>query len=368
MGLSVLDELPVAERDGLPEADHRLAPTSMDEAARLLDHASELGAQVLVWGGGTHQGMGYRVGPDIVLSCENLTSIVAYEPDDLTVVVEAGVGISVLEALLAEHDQTALLSEVPGIATVGGAIAAGVSGWRRSRFGPTRDRVLQATLVTGDGRVVTGGGRVVKNVTGYDLPRLATGSFGSLGLVAQVCLKLWPLPSTFRTVMVESPEAALDIAFRPMAILETGDGAWCYLGGTSQEVGEQSTALGEHFVDELEWPEPVSADVVVSIRVPPSELRSVLDGLGAGRPYVAQFGVGETTVGLDIGDIDLLPDLRTEVEDLGGALVVTEAPAELYEEFDPWGTPPQTLEIQQRLIARFDPRRVINPGRLPGRI
>lgn len=366
--MSVLDELPVAERDGLPEADHRLAPTSMDEAARLLDHASEVGAQVLVWGGGTHQGMGYRVRPDIVLSCENLNRIVAYEPDDLTVVVEAGVGISTLEAQLAEHDQTALLSEVPGAATVGGAIAAGISGWRRSRFGPTRDRVLQATLVTGDGRVVTGGGRVVKNVTGYDLPRLATGSLGSLGLVAQVCLKLWPQPSTFRTVMIESPEAALDVAFRPLAILETGEGAWCYLGGTSQEVGEQAKALGGHSVGELEWPELVSRDVVVSIRVPPTGLRTMLEALGKGQTYVAQFGVGETTVGFDIGDIDLLPGLRTEAEDLGGGLVVTEAPAELYEEFDPWGTPPNTLEIQQRLIARFDPRRVINRGRLPGRI
>ncbi len=106
----------------------------------------------------------------------------------------------------------------------------------------------------------------------------------------------------------------------------------------------------------------------MSIRVPPSDLRTVIEGLGGRRPYVAQFGVGETTVGFNIGDIDLLVDLRTSAEGLGGALVVTEAPVDFYDEFDPWGTPPQTLRIQQRLIAGFDPGRIVNPGRLPGGI
>ena len=149
-------------------------------------------------------GIGHRFDPDLILSTARLDRIIAWEPDDLTVVVEAGVTVEDLEEMLAGKGQTALLSEQPGPATVGGAVAAAISGWRRFRYGPLRDRVLEVTLVTSDGRVVTAGGRLVKNVTGYDIPRLAAGSFGSLGLIARVCLKLWPLPAACATVRVSS--------------------------------------------------------------------------------------------------------------------------------------------------------------------
>ncbi|NIR39303.1 MAG: FAD-binding protein, partial [Gemmatimonadetes bacterium] len=92
--------------------------------------------------------------------------VVDWQPDDLTVVVEAGVTVGTLESMLAERGQTALLPEWGPEATVGGVVAAGISGYRRARLGPTRDRVLEVTIVTGDGRVVRGGGRVVKNVSG----------------------------------------------------------------------------------------------------------------------------------------------------------------------------------------------------------
>jgi glycolate oxidase FAD binding subunit len=362
----MLDDLPVAEAPGLPHAGRRVAPGTLDEAARLLDEASEDGASILVWGGGTHQGYGHRLTPDIVLSTENLDEIVAYEPADMTAVVQAGVTVADLEALTGEHNQTALLTERPGPGTVGGLVAAGISGWRRYRFGPTRDRMLEATLVTGDGRIVTGGGRVVKNVTGYDLPRLVTGSFGSLGLIGQVCLKLWPRSVAFGTVMVDSAEAAIDAAFRPLAVLETADGAWCYLGGTAEEVAGQAAALDGELADDLEWPEPVVGDLVVSIRVPPSALREMIGRFDREWDYIGQFGVGEVSVAIPDSAVDALDELRSSAESAGGSLVLVEAPAALYEVFGPWGTPPSTLNIQRRLIARFDPARILNPGRLPG--
>ena len=120
---------------------------------------------------------------------------------------------------LEQRGQTAVLPEdVPG-ATVGGVVACGLSGWRRLRYGPTRDRVLETVSVTGDGRVIRGGARLVKNSTGYDLPRLLTGSFGSLGLIVQVCLKLWPEPEEHVTVTIDDPERAA-AAYRPLAVIE----------------------------------------------------------------------------------------------------------------------------------------------------
>jgi hypothetical protein len=126
--------------------------------------------------------------------------------------------------------------------------------------------------------------------------------------------------------------------------------------------------LGGPLTNTLEWPEPVEGEVIVSIRVPPKALREVVGRLAPDWDYVAQFGVGEVTVGLAGPALDALTELRGLAESVGGALVLIEAPESLYADFDPWGTPPGTLHIQQRLIARFDPARVVNPGRLPGGI
>ena len=171
----------------------------------MLTAASTDRTAVLLWGGGTHQGIGGRVSPGVVLATSRLDRIVSWEPEDLTVVVEAGVRIGDLDDLLAEKGQSAVLPETMPDATVGGVVAGGISGYRRARYGPTRDRVLEVTLVTGDGRIVTGGGQVVKNVSGYDLPRLATASFGGLGLVGRVCLKLWPAPPARFTMLGRRP-------------------------------------------------------------------------------------------------------------------------------------------------------------------
>ena len=185
------------------EADITLAPASGEDAAPILAFAAEHALAVRFWGGGTHRGMGYPIAPDILMSTHRMNAVIDWQVDDLTVTVQPGVRVADLEAKLQQHRQTAVLPEEPGESTVGGAVAAGVSGWRRLRYGPTRDRALEVRLATGDGRLVRGGGRLVKNVTGYDLPRLATGSFGSLGLIAEMCLKLWPLPPESAMLQVD---------------------------------------------------------------------------------------------------------------------------------------------------------------------
>lgn len=342
------------------------APENLEELAELLAAATQQRRKLLVWGGGTHQGIGYPIQPDLVVSTRLLRRVLVWEPDDLTLVVEAGARIADVEAMLAERKQTAVLPEVPGDATVGGVIAAGISGYRRARYGPTRDRVLEVTLVTGDGRVVRGGGRVVKNVSGYDLPRLVTGSLGALGVVAAVCLKLWPARSARLTVRVEDPETALRRLYRPLAVLETPAGSFAYLEGVAADIEEQASRVGGDAIPGLAWPGPPAGEVEVSVRVAPTRVRQVISRIPTGWDYVAQHGVGEVTAAGSATDLDAILDLRGWVESEDGWLVITRPPKE--GRVDPWGRVPPALDLQRRLVSAFDPAGVVNPGRLPGRL
>jgi glycolate oxidase FAD binding subunit len=347
---------------GVPDADLVVAPGSIDEVARLLDFASEHGLSVLPWGAGTHQGLGRRIDPDVVVVTTRLDGVEDWQPDDLTVVAGAGVTLGALDALMAGRTQSAVLPEDQPDATVGGIVASGISGWRRLRYGPTRDRMLEATVVTGDGRVVRGGARVVKNVTGYDVPRLMAGSLGSLGVIVSVCLKLWPDPESAVTVTVDDAERAVAMAHRPYAVLQTRERTTVHLGGTRAEVEAQAETLGGTSTEGFSWPDRPTGEVVVSIRVPPALVADAVGRIGDGS-FVAAHGVGEVVAA--VGEPDLL-DMRRWAESVGGSVVVTGGPDHLYERIDPWGTPPPTVPLQRRIKAAFDPVGVMAPGRLPG--
>jgi glycolate oxidase FAD binding subunit len=355
--------------DGAPPADHFLAPRTVEQAAAIMRAATDHDLRVLIWGGGTHQGHGYVVHPDIVVSTDRLDRIVDWEDEDLTVVVEAGVKVADLESKLSEKGQTAVLPETRGSATVGGVVASGVSGWRRLRYGPTRDRVLETVMATGDGRVVRAGGRLVKNVTGYDLPRLVTGSYGSLGVIASVCLKLWPAGTRFVAVPVPDAAVARRAAYRPLAVIETNTGAMVYLAGTSEEIDSQAETLGGAPVDDPSWPRRLDSPWQAALRIPAgliseavSRARSIDDVR-----FRAAHGVGEVTMGF----VDLprgwFEETRAWAEENAGSLVITHRP-DAGDDPDPWGTPPMSLPLQRRVKAAFDPVGISNPGRLPGRL
>lgn len=367
VGSGLTDFEPAAPelRSGLPAAEFHFAPSNAAQAAGILEAASDSRAPVLLWGAGSHQAIGHPVEPRVVLTTSAMTRVLAWEPDDLTVVVEAGMRVSDLETLLAGRRQTAALPETATDATVGGVVAAGVSGYRRARFGPTRDRMLEVTLVTGDGRVVRGGGRVVKNVTGYDLPRLAAGSMGSLGLITSVCLKLWPLPESSATVEVLDAARAWHLTHRPLAVLETESGAMVYLQGTAREVEAQAARLGGAATPGLNWPDQVFAHegAVLSMRVPPALVGDAVRRLPAGRRFVAQHGVGEVSFA-GVNGVDELAALRGWAESRTGTLVVTGGVCP--PGFDPWGSLPSGLSLQRRVMAAFDPAGILNPGRMPG--
>jgi glycolate oxidase FAD binding subunit len=349
---------------GVPEEAVVVAPATLDDAAEVLATASKYSIPVLVWGAGSNQGWGGRVEPALVLSTSRLNSIVDWQPEDLTVVVEAGVRVADLEQTLAGQDQTAVLPEVPGEGTVGGAVAAGLSGFRRLRYGPTRDRLLEVDLVTGDGRRVRGGGRVVKNVTGYDLPRLAGGSFGGIGLIGRVCLKLWPVAAGAATVTL--PEPRPDYGYRPLAVIEERARVLVFLAGTPAEVEARAVELGGARSEGWQWPVPPAGVVRCSLRVAPRLLRDAVGVIPVRWEYQALPGVGEIRIGAPVFEPRVFMEVRSWAERHGGSLVIADAPAHVYREVDPWGTPPAGMELQRRVVARFDPDRVVNPGRLAG--
>jgi glycolate oxidase FAD binding subunit len=170
--------------------------SSLDEAASLLAAANAEGRRL-------------RIGEDVTTG--GLDRVLEHEPGDLTCVVEAGIRLSALQSALAEHGQRLAL-DPPGDPTVGACIASNLSGPLRHRFGAPRDLVLGVTLVLADGTIASAGGKVVKNVAGYDLGKLVCGSGGMLGLIGRVSLRLHPLPVAARSVVVETADPARVVA------------------------------------------------------------------------------------------------------------------------------------------------------------
>lgn len=366
MGVSGLDQLTSLTSDipHAPEADLVLSPRSVDDVAMALRHAYEHGLKVQVLGGGTHSGYGSPEQPDIVMSMDRLDEVETWEPDDLTIVAGAGARVGDIEAMLAEKNQTAVLPEVPGQSTLGGTVAAGVSSLRRGRLFATRERVLEATVVTGDGRLVRSGGRVVKNVTGYDLHRLHVGAFGSLGVLVSVCLKLWPTPPAAATVTVSDLQQARN-AVRPLAVLEDNESIRVYVWGTDREVEAKVEHLGGEHSPGHTWPPDPMGEFTWSLRVPPARTSEALGLVPDGWSYLAVHGVGDIRLASD--SASGASDLRSWAESVSGNLVLTGRPPG-FDRLDPWGSPPAGLDIQRALIDQFDPKRIINPGRLPGGI
>ena len=179
----------------------------MHEAATVLTKAAEEGRRVSIG----------REGGDVVLSTERLDQVLEHEAGDLTAIVEAGVRLRDLNERLAERGQMLAL-DPPGNPTIGACLAANLSGPRRHRYGTARDLVIGVTVVFAGGRIASSGGKVVKNVAGYDLAKLFCGSEGRFGLIARVALRLHPRPDASRTLAVPVG-SALDAQAGARAIL-----------------------------------------------------------------------------------------------------------------------------------------------------
>jgi glycolate oxidase FAD binding subunit len=279
---------------------------------------TEFAAAVGPTGPVTVTGLGTRGGPvDGAVVVRPPSGIEWIAPDEMTVSCGAGTPVDELDAALAERGQFVALP--PG-GTVGGALALGRSSIRRLGYGPVRDALLQARVVTADGAVVKAGGPTVKNVSGFDLCRLLVGSQGTLAFVGDVIMRTRPRPEAAHWFAGDAdPFALLAALYRPAAILWDGTTTWVALEGHPGDVAAQAAVAG---LPEVEGPPPLPTGGRASL--PPGELRGL-----TGR-FVAEVGVG--VVHLD-----------------------EPAPAGALD--------PGVAELHRRLKALFDPAGRLNPGR-----
>jgi glycolate oxidase FAD binding subunit len=423
----------IVGRDGIrDDADARLAasvdgqeprwvvrPASIDQLSRVVALAHDEKLAVVPRGGGSSLELGLppaRV--DLVLDLAGLDQVVEYNPDDLTVTVQAGISAGALAALLAPRRQFLAL-DPPGSTgrTLGGITATNASGPLRARYGTMRDLLLGVRFVQADGVVTWGGSKVVKSVSGYDVPKLMVGALGTLGVLGELTLRLHPLPEAEAAwlVRISSAGAAqafverlLDSTLQPNRIEFFNEPALAAAGaeraaaavvvsigtvpdavreqaGHLEKIAKAGGARIEPLADGF-WTraeaaltrggnEPLLHVASLAGRLADTE-RAITEATGAAAAGASAWIVGCAAVGtfrVRVGGVGvaeaaaLTTRLRARVAEFDGSVVIARGPAALRKAVDPWGSvEPGALALLRALRDEFDPRRVLNPGRFVG--
>lgn len=385
-------------------------PESVPACCELFVRAAERRLRLGIIGGGTALGVGNPPGAlDAVVVSRRLDRVVDYAPEDQVIVVEGGMTLARLQALARQNGQW-LGVDAPHAsnATLGGLVAVGGFGPRRARYGAIRELLLGVALVRADGALARGGGKVVKNVAGFDLPKVVAGSLGSLGLIAEVTLRLHPLPEASATLrlsgltapgVVSAMLALRQAQLEPSSLLALLDAQGRFelgvrLEGFAQGVDRDARKLAELSPAlEASGPERLEHDAVTSfwqraesprtscslrvrIQALPTQLPDCLTWIapllgaleGARFVWYATLGIGFVAGDPDspAAVLEALASARAAAVAAGGALLVDAAPSALRAEFDAWGPLPSAFPIMRELKQRFDPERRLNPGRFVG--
>ena len=404
-------------------------PGTKEEVAAVLLAAAEEGMPIVPWGGGTRMGIGappHRLG--LVLVLKRLNRLLEHEPGDLTATAEAGITLGALQSELGRRGQWLSLDPAHADdATLGGILSSNAAGPRRHLYGSCRDLLIGVTVVTAAGSVVKGGGKVVKNVAGYDLPKLFIGAFGTLGVIVEATVKLRPRPDADRLVIARFARlkeagaaaravmssdllpSALDLldgeALRALGQGST-DGAALLIGvdGIPEQVEWQcaeverllrpQTLVDARVIDGAErdatwrarsnlgrgaFPETAA---VMRWSVLPAQVAEVMEQgsaiahrAGLGAALAAHAGVGAVEAVLAGGGhadaaavVGVLGEWRTLVRRMGGQALIESAPLAVKERMPVWDDPGPSLRIMQRIKSQLDPKGLLNPGRFVGGI
>jgi glycolate oxidase FAD binding subunit len=382
-----------------------LEPADEQQLAASLRLANDANLSVIPRGGGTKISWGNPPArADILLSTARLDKIIEHVWADLTVSVEAGCTMQKLQAALAQHGQRLAVDPLwPETATIGGVLSTNDSGSLRLRFGPLRDLIIGVTIALPDGTLASSGGKVVKNVAGYDLPKLVTGAFGTLGVITRAVFRVHPLPRRRRTFTV----SAVNLEKMQQLLLAVQDSKLAHTAlqtriaqdtepvvdilfeGTEAGIAAQEAQLRElaqpHNVRESSssvwaasqelWNSADSATIAKITTLPATIARTVesLQRITSSQKTQWKLAMQATGIGqlrLEASPENLhasLSKLRGELESAGGSLVLHRRPVTL-PAIDAWGQPGDALSLMRAVKTQFDPRSTLNPGRFVGGI
>jgi glycolate oxidase FAD binding subunit len=387
-----------------------IEPASIDDVADALRQASVNRHRVLIRGAGTKLSWGAppdAAPPDLALSTTKLNAIIAHRHGDLTATVQAGATLADVNRALAQHRQWLPLDPPwADRATIGGVVATNDSGPRRHRYGAPRDLVIGMEFVRADGVAAKAGGIVVKNVAGYDVSRLLTGSFGSLAVVVSATFKLFPHAESSRTVVIDlgapsveplggllgsllasqltptaielqSPPARLLVRFETIATAAQQQ-AEAVAGLAAAKPGVSASIVSDD-EEQRVWSEhdcrPWNGDgAVIKVTLLPTAVAPTLAWIaeafgGADNEVIGRAGVGVLLVrigGDEERQANAIAALRTRVVTGSGSAVLVRGSDQLKARVDVWGPMGDAFSVMRAIKQRFDPLEILNPGRGPG--
>jgi glycolate oxidase FAD binding subunit len=383
-------------------------PNTEEELAAVVAIAAKHDYGILPYGGGSKLHWGGLVkNVHLAVSLERLNRLIEHAVGDLTVTVEAGIKFEQLQQTLARVGQfIAIDPAYPQGATIGGIIATADTGSLRQRYRSVRDMILGISFIRSDGKIAKAGGRVVKNVAGYDLMKLLTGSYGTLGLISQVTLRLYPMALDSATVILtgdataitQASQTLLSSALTPVAVdilsailveklgLGSGLGLLVKFESISESIQQQSSQLlevGEKLglqgglinTDENDlWQQlniqksisPSNSQIICKIGVSPTAaVETLTQSQTMGWIHA---GVGLGILQFETITAEQLLKLRQWCEAKGGFLSVLAAPMDLKQQIDVWGYSGNGLKLMQQIKQQFDPNSIFSPHRFIGGI
>ena len=413
-------------------SDALLSPDTLDLAAHLTPEAvacpateAELAAvmacadkhrwRVIPCGSGSKLAWGgVGSGVDLIVSTARLNQVIDHAVGDMTLTAQAGAKLADLAPLLAQHNQfLAVDPAYPDRATLGGIVATADTGALRQRYGGLRDLLIGISFVRYDGQVAKAGGRVVKNVAGYDLMKLLTGSYGTLGVISQLTFRLYPGQDVSKTVVVSgaagemealvtalrlspltpvaldllSPALSARLGYGKLALLarfqSIAPGVEEQVGALAKMVGKElSLTVLEGAEDEQIWatvrdtlfpqttePQPPESQATVAkVGLSPAKVVAWLDQLTPGSLARLHAGSGLGTIRLAEASVEAVETLRSRCAASGGYLTLIEAPLALKQSVEVWGYSGNALGVMKAIKAQFDPHHCLSPGRFVGGI
>ena len=377
-------------------------PGSYEEVAAIMRHANGAGLAVIPLGGGTKRHIGNLPARyDIALSLSRLDEVVEHEPADLTVTCQAGIAVPELKRRLREHGQRVPFDVTAGQPSVGGSLAANSNGPSRFAYGALRDFTIGMRVVTADGHITRAGGKVVKNVAGYDLCKLYIGSLGTLGVIVEATFKVMPAARRERAIRfrLHAPEDGCGLAvescrrglaFSHVELSSAGGGhevGWfleIVLAGSQGAVDRSEKELlglaprfkahlatSDAAKETLGAGESIDDQLLCRLSVLPSRLAALTRDVERTRSprIIADPVSGVLSASWQaVDESNVVERARTIAAKYSATCFVERCSPELKRRIDVFGDPPPAFELMRRVKHQFDPKGILSPGRFVGRV